>query len=465
MDILNRISSEKLTEVFGWPQNIKEKISVLAQKVNIESTNNIKQTYLYDFEKMFFDISEYLYGSTAVLKYHTTRIDHIPKNTKGMHYQKDEIYIGASPDVSGSWAQIDIDVFWNGMKGVIKHINEERQVENFHYNLISGSVEKRVSNITDAEKALRIQKYGRCVFFTTTMYELIIQLYLSESVAIKGLVIPKLYWVRKNHKLGVDAFMQKAPGVFLHMVPKEYTLLALAHVLKHLWVLQLQTHFMHRDFHAGNISFDVKSKQVGIIDFGMSCINPTLGHVAWQANNPDFYPILNNSHASKCTNRSLDVCCLVASLENYSGNSFLTEEYENMLVVFKSKLAAASPALKHKFETGEDYYTKIDGKHWYIGNNIEHKSQQHFWTYSMSEFPEEKWFPENLLKRLLPKLPLKDWFQIRKNFTKPFDSIMPQINIVTKGKTGTLIKLHQKNKLKVRVGSEMLLVDLNDIVI
>ena len=467
MNILEKLDTKKTATVFGWPLDTLSKAAQLAQKIDISHVQKTENTIKFPFEKSFFDVAEYLYFRTAQKDFPTTRLDHLPKSIKS--YAKNHIYIGHAPAAHGSWAQVDLDVFCNGKRGIIKHMNEERQPEDIKFEQKDQyGRDILIDNIPKADKDKRKEVFGRVVFFTQNLYELIIQEYLVQHARVRNLTIPKLYWVRKNSRLGVDAFMQKSPGIFLHRFTDEHDMLiALAHVIKSLWQLQLKFHFMHRDFHAGNVSFDIKKYKVGIIDFGMSCINPNLGPVAWQSNNPDFYPLIHDSIAAGCTNRSMDVCCIIASLENAQLSTFLTQEYNNMVEVFTRKIRDASPEKKRQFMQ-DNYYTKIDdSRPWQVGNLISNQNSQHFWVYTTVEFPELQWFPEHFLKRLLLKLPLKDWFEIRKGIAKPFDSIMPQnVKLVdAEGKECTLVKLHQQKELKVKYEKETKLLDVNTVAI
>jgi|TARA_B110000967_G_C18881533_1_gene561360 serine/threonine protein kinase len=413
---------------------------------------------------MFFDVSEYLFHNTKRLSYPVERIDHISSGIT--QYTRNVIYLGPASGASGTWAQVDLNVAFNGVRGVIKHITEERPIN----EIVLNAQQQEILNIPKEVEEERKKLYGKVVFFTSAIYELVMQLYLSiQTARYKGLTIPRLFWVRKTRNNTLDAFMQKSPGVFLLDV-RTNILVALAHIMKHLYRLQIEEQFMHRDFHAGNVSFDEDTLEVGIIDFGMACVNPKRARVAWQANNPDFFRLFPGTMAAACTNRSIDVCCLVASIEYKAQSPFLSAEYERMLKQFKTLLKNAPANIKNPFKDKDSgLFTHISGKNWRIGNVIGKPSVQHFWTYNMVEIPCADWYPERFLARLLKQLPFKDWFPIRKNFSKFFDPIVPtDIRVKNKrtGVLGTLVKLHKNNSLNVKLDSgELKTIPVDDTVI
>jgi len=423
MEVLQSISPDVLLAVFGWsPENIETAVT-LFNSIDIRQSRTIPDTSRYPFEKMFFDVSEYLFHHTRELRYRLEHIDSIPEGS--VQYTRNVIYKAPAASASGSSAEIDLSIFFNGIRGVIKHLIDERPVD----ELIKKGDGKYTPNIPRLEVMRRKQKYGKLLFFTQSIYELVIQVYISMRVIAQkrkyaGLMVPRIYWVRRTRANTLDAFMQRAPGIFLASY-RGNILLALAHVMKHLWTLQLEEQFMHRDFHAGNVSFAQDTLEVGIIDFGMACVNPGRASVAWQSNSADFYHINDGAMAAVCTNRSMDVMCLVASLEFSKRNDVLTAEYQNMLTTFERILMSAPRHKRAPFEDRNSRFFTIMRGRWYIGNRIGSKSQQHFWTYNMIEFPCVNWYPENFLGRLLRYLPIKDWFPIRNNISEKFDRIMP----------------------------------------
>jgi hypothetical protein len=423
MEVLKSISPDVLLAVFGWSSENIETAAALFNRIDIRQSHTIPDTSKYPFEKMFFDVSEYLFHHTRELSYRLEHIDSIPDGS--MQYTRNVIYKAPALSASGSWAEIDLSIFFNGIRGVIKHLIDERPVD----ELIEKDNGDFTPNIPLAVVARRKQKYGKLLFFTQSVYELVIQVYISMRVAAQktkytGLMVPRIYWVRRTRENTLDAFMQRAPGIFLASY-RGNILLALAHVMKHLWTLQLEEQFMHRDFHAGNVSFAQDTLEVGIIDFGMACVNPNRAPVAWQSNTPDFYHLNQGAMAAACTNRSMDVVCLIASLECSKRNDVLTAEYQNMLSTFERILLDAPRHKRAPFEDrNSGFFTLMRGR-WHIGNVIGCKSQQHFWTYNMIEFPCVNWYPEHFLSRLLRYLPIKNWFPIRKNISEKFDHIMP----------------------------------------
>ena len=442
----NSIPPSVLQSVFGWSEDMIE--TAYGLFLNIETTNaqDIEDTEKYAFEKQFFDVAEYLFHRTKTLHFKTVLIDQIPDEI--VQYTRNVIYKASGDPYGGSWSVVDLNIFWNGIRGVIKHIVEERPVNEIVKNSETGEDEPNIPKAVERE---RKEKYGEVVFFTTSIYELVIQLYLSlRTLRYKKLTIPRLYWARRVGLKKLDVFMQKAPGIFLCKVPKTKVLLALAHVMKQLWRLQRNEDFMHRDFHVGNVFFDPDTLDVGIIDFGNACVNPSKSPLAWQANNPDFFPMIHGSRASACSNRSLDVSCILASTQLIR-HEYLTAEYDEMLVSYKKLLGKAPEKIRAPFEDrASGFFTTIKKKNrqWFIGNNLPSNSQQHFWTYNMVEIENPGWYPERFLARLLRQLPIEDWFPLRKNISKLFDSIAPKptyFKIKQTGKIGKLVKLHVKH--------------------
>ena len=457
--ILSLIPPSDLKTIFGWSEADQSDACEMFRLVDTSRCHTLTDTERYGFEKMFFDVSEYLYHKTLPLEYETEMVEDIPTS----QYVEDVIYTVRGSSVSGTWGQVDLNVGFNGTRGVIKHILEERELN----ELIEKKPGQLIRNIPKYEITERTKKYGKVVFFNESIYELIIQIYLSintRASEYKGLTVPRLHWVRRTKSHTLDVFMGHSPGIFLTKI-RQNVLLALAHVMKHLWRLQINEQFMHRDFHGGNVSFDASTLEVGIIDFGMACVNPNQNSVAWQANNPGFFPLIHGSRAVACTNRSSDVCCLIASIEDSADCKYLSESYKEMLVDMKKIVASASKSKRKIFNDNSSYTRIHEHKEWQLGNLISSSRNQHFWTYEMVEFPCPKWYPEVFLGRLLEQLPIKDWFPIRKNIAVYFDQIMPK-NVWLKSKVGSergkLLKLHKTNMLKVKIGKHIVIVLADD---
>jgi len=460
--ILSQIPPSDLKTIFGWSEDDQSDACEMFSLINTSRYHKLTDTERYDFEKMFFDVSEYLYHKTLPLEYETEMVEDIPTS----QYVEDVIYTERGFSAIGTWGQVDLNVSFNGTRGVIKHMLRERELS----ELIRKNPGEYTRNIPKYEIAERKKKYGKVVFFNESIYELVIQLYLSINTRMseyKGLTVPRLHWVRRTRGHTLDVFMGHSPGVFLIQIRRN-VLLALAHVMKHLWRLQINEQFMHRDFHGGNVSFDASTLEVGIIDFGMACVNPNQNLVAWQANNPDFYPLIHGSRAVACTNRSSDVCCLIASIEHAANSEYLSVSYQEMLVDMKKIVSSASKSKRKIFNDNSSYTRIHKHKEWQLGNKMSSSRNQHFWTYEMVEFPCPNWYPEVFLGRLLEQLPIKDWFPIRKNIAVYFDQIMPK-NVWLKSKVGSergkLLKLHKTNMLKVKIGKDIVIVLADDMLV
>jgi len=452
MIILSAIPPKDLQTVFGWTKADISDACEMFRLINTSGCHTSTDAERYEFEKMFFDVSEYLFHKTLPLEYETERVEDLPMS----QYVEDVIYTLRGSSDSGAWGEVDLNVFFNSTRGVIKHILEERELN----ELIENTRGEHTQNIPKDEIIKRKKKYGKVVFFNESIYELVIQLYLSintRTPAYQGLTVPRLHWVRRTETHTLDVFMGRSPGVFLDLF-RENVLLALAHVMKHLWRLQINEQFMHRDFHGSNVSFDTSTLEVGIIDFGMSCVNPNQNLVAWQANNPDFFPLIHGSRAVACTNRSSDVCCLISSISHHANSEYLSAAYQEMLVDMKETVERASESKRKLFNDNSSYTRIHKHKEWQLGNQMSGSRNQHFWTYEMVEFPCPLWYPEVFLCRLLEQLPIKDWFPIRKNVSVDFDKIMPK-NIWLQSKVdserGKLLKLYKTNMLKVKIGEKI----------
>jgi len=455
MNVLERLEPKILQQIFEW--DVAKIVTAVATfSANIDVSNSV--TYAHSttpaFEKMFYDIEEYLFEELKDNEFMENTITTPFAAWKRLKHQKmfeygnrrrrwpvgklrndllpDTIYTVAGYTDKGAFGVVDTLVVFNGKLCVIKHMNDERQPETPTPN---GATPYR---------------------HTQNIYELIIHVYMQEKCKYRGLEIPELFFARRNSNNGVDACMARITGTFL----SEYTgntNVALAHILRQLFLLQENHHFMHRDLHGKNVAYDDKTHTVSIIDFGMSCINPDAQSVAWQSNNTDFYPILSQGHAAECSNRSLDICCLMAWLENKIPSEFIHREYGRMVVEFKrlmatpSTLAGAIAKEELKKTVGGQFTHITDNAPWTVGNANSSASNQHWWVYNTIEFPAPQWYPRAVLSRLLLEIPLAEWFPLRRNFSKYFDALMPKdVSLrLLSGQVCVLKKL-VKNKLKVK---------------
>ena len=432
MDVMVTLDPDTLRQIFGWDiDKILTKMATLTANIDVSGSVTYAHSQTPAFEKMFYDIEEYLEGELidneflqSIITTPFARWKRL-RNLKLFEFGQrrtrwptgklrrdllvNTIYTVKGYTDEGAYGVVDTMVAFNGKLCVVKHMNNERQPE------------------TPTPSTPTPTPYHH----TQNIYELIINVYMHEKCKHRGLETPELYFVRRNTNNGVDACMSRISGTFLQDYDGNMNV-ALAHVLRQLFLLQENHHFMHRDFHGKNVSYNDKTQKVGIIDFGMSCVNPSVRDVAWQANVPDFYPILATGHASDCGNRSLDICCLMSYLNEKKPTSFIQQEYADMLIEFKKNMespttlpgAIAKEELK---KTSSLQFTHItDSAPWSIGNANSSASNQHWWVYNTIEFPAPRWFPRAVLSRLLLELPLAEWFLLRRNFSTHFDTLMPK---------------------------------------
>lgn len=314
------------------------------------------------------------------------------------------------------------------------------------------------------------------------LFELITQAYLCENLKLKSyrhIKVPEIYFIQKKmhrERVLVDVFMSRAKGNALSDIARRLNtdvLVALAHVCKSLWHLQRDFQFMHRDLSGANVFYDALSLDVTFIDFGMTCINPTNRHHAWQSNNDDFYEQYTNSNGSQCTNRSLDLCILIAQL-SYTKHIWCVAEHEKMKnkmkeVIDNSDNRVAIEKLRKKIR-----FTDISKDNWQPGNNSREHDGAHWWLYNMVEFPLEDWYPAMILPRLLRNIPFKHWFGLRKNWRATFQDVMPKdmrvrinnyADITYVGKEGMVTGLFGRNQLSVLVEGKKINVPEKDCVL
>mgnify|MGYP001440465859 CR=1 FL=1 len=343
--------------------------------------------------------------------------------------------------------------------------------------------------------------------FDDGLYEIVTQIYLSEQIqkietdlekvkaeegtpgpsivqqnkggVYKNIKVPKIFFLKRKEfnrpkKHLLDVGMEKARGVQLNLIPTENEKInALAHVCKALWHLQRDYLFMHRDLSGSNVLYE--NGVVTFIDFGFSCINPKKKSNAWQGPDQTFFKqySLIKTESSKCTNRSLDLCTLIAHL-SYSKIPWFKEEHERMKVELK-KVIDASPKefAKNELLLGDtqteddaldkNQYTAFKDKgDWSPGNLLKDENKDfHWWLYNLVEFPIEEWYPENVLTRVLKHIPIRQWFAIRKNWTTTFDASMPKdiriraISGEHATKEGVLVQLFRTNQLQIKFDGEI----------
>ena len=302
-------------------------------------------------------------------------------------------------------------------------------------------------------------------------FELVTQAFLHDfcSKHYTKIKVPELLFLQHTSKFVVDACMTRGRGKFLSEIVGLDLNIAFAHVLRALWFLQRDVFFMHRDLGKHNVMFDKATNIVTFIDFGMSCLNPpTPKNVSWGGRS-DFYKLGSPGHAEKCTNRSLDVCILMETLYHSERSPFYSWEHRQMRAEMEKTLRAQpdnAPAKRNfyrkgygmfthitKYRGNEEKYQNLDV--FYMGNaNDRDDVNPHWWLYNCVEFPMEKWFPENVLKRLLLEIPFRYWFALRKNWPQQFDGIAPTSLkvVVKKGATVYLPDKTEKTLLETTAG-------------
>jgi len=270
------------------------------------------------------------------------------------------------------------------------------------------------------------------------LYEIVIQAYLFEQLKHQKICVPEIYFVQSTANLKTDVCMCRAKGIELDKLNDTPLKIALAHVCKALYHLQENFNFMHRDLSAINVFFDEVEYTCTFIDFGYSCIKPNAQHKAWQSGDESFFDN-RGDHASGCSNRSLDMCILISYLSRMIQRPWCIHEHQQMKTKLKLKIDNDDQRLPNT------KYTNFENKDWQPGNLLKFGDGPHWWLYNMVEFPMEDWYPENVLKRLLIHMPIKDWFHIRENWHDTFDSIMPKdirIKIKPEGKIQSADLLH-----------------------
>jgi hypothetical protein len=295
-------------------------------------------------------------------------------------------------------------------------------------------------------------------------FELVTQAFLHDFCLkhYTRIKVPELLFLQHSSESVVDACMARGRGKFLSDIIGLDLKIAFAHVLRALWFLQRDVFFMHRDLGAQNVMFDKVTNIVTFIDFGMSCLNPpTPKDVSWSGRT-DFYRLGSPGHAEKCTNRSLDACVLLETLYKAENDPFFNREHGQMRAEMEKTIRStenlsAKEEFYHKdysmfthitkYKGNEEKYRNLDV--FYMGNaNDRDVLNPHWWVYNCVEFPLGKWFPENVLGRLLREIPFKDWFALRKNWPETFDGITPTgIQVVVK--KGAPVYLADKTEMRL----------------
>lgn len=479
MNILASIEPENLLAVFGWNDvkmgTVIDEVSKLASHIIPSLTGvtrvknkqtRIKQQIEYtqtsEYDKLFSNVSNYLWDQLLILEKKNPR----RKNPKSMSASKFSELIETKGGIANTF--------------YVQNDNRDRDIARgsngyvFLYALFKTSQNQLVGGVL---KEMVTSEQGKKK--TDMMYEFITHVYLQQlMLRYSFMSVPRLIAVRKTIKTQTDpgkvfAFMEKVQAPFLGDLDGDAILIALAHLMKCLFVLQYKYKFMHRDLHGRNVAYDADTHTIHFIDFGYSCINPESEDLAWQVNQL-FYPILYNGHSAMCDNPSIDVCCIVASLS--TKHRFLSDMNEEMKEAFTEKLknkihiddrdqASIDLALQYISEQGKqgNLFTQMKGNNWTVGNESE---QPHWWVYDMGEVSVPEFYPTAVLVRLLCEIPLQEWTHIRQSFIEMhakqiFDEMVTESNcrITYEGHDGTIETLTDDEKFKVKfdVGREAIL--------
>lgn len=293
-------------------------------------------------------------------------------------------------------------------------------------------------------------------------FEIVSQAFLYEQCkAYKRIRVPRILFLQRSTiNPGTHMCMERALGQPICKLKGVTLLAAVAHTMVALYRLQKDLHFMHRDLSGTNIMYEPSTHTITFIDFGMTWLNPTQHKVPWQMIDESFF----DWREDKTMNRSLDASTLVAHSSVL--HPWLAEQHEQMKrdykrAIIRSKNVRAKTKLSPPRNVNQ--YTTIRKDSWYVGNELEPWNAEtregdgfHWWLFNMSSFEAEEWFPENVLKRVLRKLPLDYWFSIRQHSENFFDEIMPKdVRIrLDDDSVGTLVKLVRR-KCRIKVGEKM----------
>lgn len=430
MNLLASIEPDILTSVFGWDRDtVADEVSKLASKIDITKFQDQQSTISTKYKKMFSDVSQYLCKQLVTIT--TSLRNPNPKSISAFEAADLKATNGGAAD---TFYIVDGSRNYGGTNPVFMETLFKATEDT---PFIEGLLKEMVNEDTDM------------------MYELITQIYLQQALlSYNFMSVPRLIAVRKSRKSkshpgNVYAFMERVQAPFFKDLDEDVILIALAHLMKCLFILQRKYHFMHRDLHHQNVAYDADTHTIHFIDFGYSCINPNFEDLAWQVNQ-EFYPVMFGSLAAKCNNPSLDVCCIVASLTDK--HPFLLQMNEEMKTAFTEKLKVPANkghvALKNLGEKANDLFTLAEGKGWKVANKLG-AGGKHWWVYDMGEVPVSDFYPEHMLTRLLEQIPFEEWPPIRQSFADVFDVISPKCRVSYEGNDGTIQELRHDGKFRV----------------
>lgn len=135
---------------------------------------------------------------------------------------------------------------------------------------------------------------------------------------------------------------------------------AVVNLCKGLTKLQNEYNFAHRDFHAANVMFDDKLKQVFIIDFGSSCFSvpDTKGSIQ-RGDDRLFWNPFAQAHVA-CINTSHDICILMLSLYKIQPKFRSIGWLDSLCRLITSRYIAAYNKIKDTADFKNNYEGEFD---------------------------------------------------------------------------------------------------------
>ena len=210
MDLLYQIDPILLENIFGWnATEIREEVSRMASLIDLKDIKSYRSTRKDSFEKLFYNIAEMLFHQTKekdmVYEYYDDMPDDMERNV---------VYIKNEAIAASSYGEVHTDVYFNYDICVLKIFKDDTQ-----------------PYFLDNEEKAEDRYYH-----TTDMFELITQLYLYQTCQ-SYVSIPKLIFVRRKED-ETHACMEFIQYPFLKYVSPSMLLIALAHLMKALFLLQ-----------------------------------------------------------------------------------------------------------------------------------------------------------------------------------------------------------------------------------
>lgn len=457
MDVIASIDPNALTDIFGWNVTTVDAIIEMVKNRSVKGIKTYADARNFSQEKIFFDICEFMFERASDFDTTITanvilnpfrdwkrltgqnmfqkggRREAIPNGTIANMLNADELYIIKGYKDSGSNASVHTFVIYKGKICVMKVMKDDAQ--------------------PDSPAAAATPPTPRYIH-TSDMYEIVSQIFMHRTCRQHAFVsVPEVLAARSGPTTGgaaapLYAIMERAKGKEMAKITMDDLPFALSLLMKALFILQKEVHFMHRDLHARNVFYDSMDSRIHLIDFGMCCINPGMESIAWQGQQY-FYPILEETRNARCDNPSLDVCCIISSLALVNGTStefgqFLNDELVAMKAAAKYRLERIKncQTVREMVNDNSDF-TRIRTRNWQVGNKT--PANTNYWVYELGQIDLIRWYPEHMLARLLQFVPLDKWKYVRASFDDIFDTIAPKLRVeLNDGREGTLQKIHRQ---------------------